>query len=170
MNHHNTSSLLHQLESQDGVQRTRAREKLISLAGPDVTRALIGKLLSPRSQVRWEAAKCLLSIADPIAAIPLVHAMDDEDENIRWIASEGVAQLGESGLMALLSGLTRQAPSSVFCRAAHHALRDMEKNGLQREVVRPVIQAIEGFEPTLSTPIAAYKALQSMQIPHAQPA
>ncbi|OYP34542.1 HEAT repeat domain-containing protein [Rhodopirellula sp. MGV] len=170
MNHSNTSLLLKQLESQDGVQRTRAREKLVAISGPDITRALIGKLISPRAQVRWEAAKCLLSISDPIAAIPLVHAMDDEDENIRWIASEGVAQLGESGLMALLSGLTRQAPSSVFCRAAHHALRDLEKSGVHREVVRHVIQAIEGFEPTLSTPIAAYKALRSLQTAQAQPA
>ncbi len=129
-----------------------------------MTHALIAELVDPRKQVRWEAAKALSEIGDSVAALPLVHAMDDEDADVAWVAAEGVAGMGEPGLLAVLSGLTRASRSGAFCKAAHHSLREFLKRGTRNQVVEPVFEALDGVEPKLSAPIAAYEALQKLRV------
>ena len=155
--------LVEKLASENGVDRMQAREQLVAAGGYDVTRALIAELVDPRQHVRWEAALALKAMADPIAALPLVHAMDDDDEDVRWVAAEGVAGLGEPGLLAVLSGLTRASKSSVYCTAAHQALRELRDHGVHREIIESVMPALEGSERNLSGPIAAYQALQKLR-------
>ncbi|WP_442509488.1 HEAT repeat domain-containing protein [Novipirellula sp. SH528] len=157
------NAAIQQLASDDGVTREKARNALVAAESRDVTEALIAELVDYRHQVRWEAAKALSQIGDSIAALPLVHAMDDDDHDVAWVAAEGVAEMGEVGLQAVLSGLTRSSRSGSFYKVAHHALKEIRKHGKHRDVVAKVMEALEGVEPRLSAPIAAYRALQVLR-------
>lgn len=152
-------NLVAKLASTEGTQRQSARETLISEGGEQVVAALLMQLRHPDKQVRWEAAKCLHSIASPNSADALVSAMDDESEDVRWVASEGVAALRETGLFALLKGICIRARSISFCKAAHHTLRQLDKQNVHREAIAPVIEALHDYEPEVASPVAAYDAL-----------
>ncbi|MFG0287771.1 MAG: HEAT repeat domain-containing protein [Rhodopirellula sp. JB044] len=152
------------LASGDGVVRDQARKHLVAKRGPDVVRALIGELVDPRKRVRWEAAKALTEIGDPVAALPLVHAMTDSDDEVAWLAAEGVASLGDIGLTAVLSGIARDCGSLEYCKVAHHCLKVFRKLGQHEDVIAPVMSALEGYEPKLSAPVAAYRALQELKV------
>ncbi|TWU35228.1 hypothetical protein Q31b_53240 [Novipirellula aureliae] len=158
-----TETAIKELASKDGVVRERARKALVATKGHEVVHALIGELVDPQRQVRWEAAKTLSEIADPVAAIPLVHAMHDGESDVAWVAAEGVARMGMPGLMAVLSGLTRASFSLEYCKAAHHSLKRMKKSGKQVEEIDKVLAALEGAEPKLTAPIAAHHALQAIR-------
>jgi hypothetical protein len=155
-------ALIEQLADENPVARQRAREELVRLDGHEVTRALVAELIDPRAHVRWEAAKTLAVIADPIAAHGLTHALDDEDRDVRWVAAEGLIVLGKTGLMTVLSGLTKRAQSTAFCQSAHHVLREMGSRGYA-DVVAPVLGALEGSEPGVGAPPAAYCALVALK-------
>ncbi|EMI45596.1 HEAT repeat domain-containing protein [Rhodopirellula sp. SWK7] len=159
-----TETSLHDLSSEDGVVRERARKKLVASRGHEVVHALIGELVDPRKRVRWEAAKALAEIGDPVAALPLVHAMTDDDDEVAWLAAEGVASLGDPGLMAVLSGITRDCDSLEYCKVAHHSLKEFRKIGKHNAIIKKVMSALEGFEPKMSAPIAAYQALQELKV------
>ncbi|GAA4463436.1 HEAT repeat domain-containing protein [Novipirellula rosea] len=163
MKTHEISLAIKQLASDDGVVREKARNALVAAESRDVTEALIAELVDYRHQVRWEAAKALSQIGDPIAALPLVHAMDDDDHDVAWVAAEGVAEMGEVGLQAVLSGLSHSSRSGSFYKVAHHALKEIRKHGKHRDVVAKVMATLEGVEPRLSAPIAAYEALQELR-------
>jgi hypothetical protein len=154
--------LIEQLADENPVTRQSAREELVRLGGPEVTRALVAELIDPRTHVRWEAAKALNAIADPIAAHGLTHALDDDDRDVRWVAAEGLIVLGKTGLMTVLSGLAKRAQSTAFCRSAHQVLREMRSRGYA-DVVAPVLGALEGSEPGVGAPPAAYVALVALQ-------
>jgi hypothetical protein len=154
--------LIEQLAEESPVARQSARDELVQLNGHDATRALVAELVDPRAHVRWEAAKALAAIADPIAAHGLTRALDDEDRDVRWVAAEGLIVLGKTGLMTVLSGLTKRAQSTAFCRSAHHVLREMRSRGYA-DVVAPVLGALEGPEPGVGAPPAAYGALVALK-------
>jgi hypothetical protein len=154
--------LIEQLADENPVTRQSARDELVRLDGHDVTRALVAELIDPRAHVRWEAAKALAAIADPIAAHGLTHALDDEDRDVRWVAAEGLIVLGKTGLMTVLSGLTKRAQSAAFCRGAHHVLREMRAHGYA-DVADPVLAALEGPQPGVGAPPAAYCALVALK-------
>ncbi|MCM2370239.1 HEAT repeat domain-containing protein [Aporhodopirellula aestuarii] len=155
---------INDLASDDGVVRDRARKALVAAQGHEVVHALIAELVDPRKRVRWEAAKALADIGSPVAALPLVHAMTDEDDEVAWLAAEGVASLGEPGLLAVFSGITRDCHSLEYCKVAHHSLKEFRKIGNHVEVIDKVKKALEGVEPKLSAPIAAYRALQELKL------
>ena len=163
MNSTEMRTLLEQLASEDGMLRQHARESLVEAKSNEVTHALIAELIDPRKRVRWEAAKALSEIGDPVAALSLVHTMDDEEADVAWVAAEGVAAMGRPGLLAVLSGLTRKSRSGSFYKAAHHSLQELRKHGQEVSTVEPVIEALEGIEPSLSASVAAYKALQTLR-------
>ncbi|EMI52897.1 HEAT repeat domain-containing protein [Rhodopirellula sallentina] len=152
------------LASDDGVIREQARNRLVAKRGPDVVRALVGELVDPRKRVRWEAAKALTEIGDPVAALPLVHAMTDSDDEVAWLAAEGIASLGDVGLSAALSGIAKDCKSLEYCKVAHHCLKGFRKLDLHEEIIAPVMSALEGFEPKLSAPVAAYRALRELKV------
>jgi hypothetical protein len=150
--------LIEQLADENPVTRKSARDELVRLDGHEATRALVAELIDPQAHVRWEAAKALTAIADPIAAHGLMHALDDENRDVRWVAAEGLIVLGKTGLMTVLSGLTKHAQSTAFCQSAHHVLREMSSRGYT-DVVAPVLGALAGPEPGVGAPPAAYGAL-----------
>jgi len=151
--------LVERLASDDPAVREKSREKLVSMGGPDVTRALVRQLVDARHQVRWEAAKALSEIADPVAAPALMHALEDDDENVRWLAAEGLVELGEVGLITTLSGLIKRARSIEFCKSAHHVMHDLGQRGYAN-ITTPVLEALQTSAPEITAPTAAYKALR----------
>jgi len=162
MNKDNLDQWIQDLGNQDSKVRQKAREQLVEVGDHDVTRALVGELVDPRKQVRWEVAKALIEIADPVAAPALVHALDDEDSDVRWMAGEGLIALGKSGLLAVLSGVTKQARSLDFCKAAHHVLHDLKLHG-DEETIAPVLEALASSEPAVTAPPAALHALMALK-------
>lgn len=155
-------ALLQKLSSEDALQRQEAREQLVEIGGPTVTRELVAALSDPDKQVRWEAAKALTGIADPVAAPGLMHALEDDDQDVRWLAGEGLIALGRSGLMTVLSGLMRRARSLDFCKGAHHVLHDLKTKGYG-EIVEPVLKSLETSQPEVTAPVAAYEALVALK-------
>ena len=162
MNQTEIDQLIMELGSEEPTARQAARDSLVSQADPDVTRMLVAELVDPHQHVRWEVAKALTAIADPVAAHGLLHALEDEDQDVRWVAAEGLIALRETGLLTVLSGLTRRARSSEFCRCAHHVLHDL-KQLFHADVIDPVLEALDANEPEVAAPVAAYRALVTLK-------
>lgn len=162
MNDSKIAHLITQLANPDPAYRQASREELVQLGGHEVTRALVAELNDPRQIVRWEAAKALLALADPIAAPALLHMLEDRDPDVRWVSAEGLVALGETGLCTVLSGLTRRARSIEFCAGAHQVLHDL-KGKVRAEILMPVLAALEGSEPAVLAPVAAFAALEQLK-------
>jgi hypothetical protein len=156
-------SLVTDLANEDPVARQTARESLVALGSNEVTAALVAELTDPREHVRWEAAKALTALKAPVSAPALVHALDDDNRDVRWLAAEGLVALGKTGLMAVLSGLTKRANSTAFCRRAHHVLHDCSQEG-NSKAIAPVLVALDGPEPGVCAPPAAYAALMDLKV------
>lgn len=154
------TSLVADLASQDELVRTDARQSLVGIRGPAVS-ALIGALGDPRRQVRWEAAKALGEIANPRAAPALVRALRDTEFSVRWLAAEGLIAFGPKGLVPLLRALIEHSDSVWMRQGAHHVLHDLARGDL-REVLQPVLAALQGIEPSLEAPLAAETALDAL--------
>jgi hypothetical protein len=150
------------LANEDAVARQSAREFLVALGTNEVTAALVAELNDPREHVRWEAAKALAALKAPVSAPALVDALDDDNGDVRWLAAEALVALGQTGLMAVLSGLTKRAGSTAFCRSAHHVLHDCSKVG-DAKAIAPVLVALDGPEPGVCVPPAAYAALMDLK-------
>jgi len=118
----------------------------------------VAELANPEAHVRWEAAKSLATIADPVAAYGLMHALDDEDKDVCWTAAEGLIALGRTGLVTVLSGLTRRARSIRFFHAAHHVLRHL-RSSVNARFIDPVLSSLQTTEPEVTAPPAALEAL-----------
>lgn len=156
-----TADLVAQLSSEHGALRTQARAELVRL-GSAATADLLAALADPRVQVRWEATKALAEIADPESAEALVQTLRDEDFGVRWLASEGLIRLGREGLIPLLEALARGLVSERFRAGAHHVIRAQLK-GRDGETLRPVYEALGGFAPRVSAPLAARRALAALE-------
>lgn len=154
------SSLVADLASEDEVQRTDARQSLVAIGRPAVA-PLTEALGDSRRQVRWEAAKALCEIADPAAAPALVKTLQDSEFSIRWLASEGLIALGPRGLEPLLRALMEHSDSVWLRQGAHHVLHDLAR-GILKEVLQPVLAALEDIEPSLEAPLAARTALDTL--------
>ena len=150
------TQLIASLADKSPVIREQSRKQLVKVDGPDVLRGLVMALIDTRQRVRWEAAKALHAIKDPVAAPALLQALDDTDEDVRWVAGEGLIALDKVGLLTVLSGLTKQARSIAFCKAAHHVLHEMRA---YQERVAPVLKALEESEPAVAAPPVAFDAL-----------
>mgnify|MGYP000931500812 CR=1 FL=1 len=107
---------------------------------------LILALKNKKPVLRWEAAKALGEIGSAKAAPAFVAALEDKNFGVRWLAAEGLITLGKSGLKPLAQAL-RQTPKSHWLReGAHHVLRVLEDKGL-RELVSPLVSALESYSP-----------------------
>jgi HEAT repeat protein len=155
-----TSSAIADLARDDTLVRVHARDWLVGIGGPAVP-ALIEALADPNRQVRWDAAKALSQIADPAAAPALVRALRDRGFGIRWLAAEGLIALGSKGLVPLLRALIQHSDSVWLRQGAHHVLHDLAKRDL-KDVLQPVLAALEGIEPSLTVPLAARAALEAL--------
>ena len=142
--------------------RHRARMSLVAL-GPTSVPHLIAALESPRENARWEAAKSLQAIADARAAPALVLRLGDGDSGVCWVAAEALIALGPKAIVPLMHGLIAHNNSSTFLDSAHHVLHDLNKGAL-RNIVGPVLQALDRPSPDTGAPLAAHRALRALAL------
>ncbi len=154
------NSLIADLRGHDEM-RQRARQALVAIGRPAVA-PLMEALADPNENVRWSAAKALGQIGDPAAAPALANALKDENSGVRWLAAEGLTALGREGLVPLLEALEERSDSAWLRQGAHHVLHDLAGKGL-RELVAPVLAALEDIEPTVEVPWAARTALKALR-------
>ena len=153
-------ALIADLGRKDGLVRERARQSLVAIGGPAVA-SLIEALADPNKQMRWEAAKALGQIGDPAAAHVLMSALEDEVFDVRWLAAEGLSAIGRKALVPLLQALIERSDSLWLREGVHHVLHDLSRGEL-KEVLRPVLAALEDVEPSLEVPFAAKSAVDAL--------
>jgi len=155
--------LIADLRSKDGAVRREARHKVVFIGGPAVD-FLIPLLKDTDDDVRWEVTKALAEIADPKAASDLVGLLMDHNFGVRWVAAEALISIGREALKPLLKKLTEHPESSWLQRGAHHVLHDLAKKAPDlKELVGPVITALEGFEAEIGCLGPAYGALDKLR-------
>ncbi len=140
-------SLINDMAGSDLATVHQIRQSLVqrgNAAVPDLLKALH----SSNGQIEWEAARALEEIHDPSSAPVLVDALTDENFAVRWVASEALAALQEDGLLPLLHALVKQ-PDSVWLRRGAHRVLHTLAHGKLASVTKPVLQALEGAEPSL---------------------
>jgi HEAT repeat protein len=155
--------LVAELGGSDGMKRKAAREVLVSLGEPSVDVLL--PLLGARSDIlRWEAAKALSEIGSPVAGPALVRALEDGSSGVRWLAAQGLIAAGGVVVPLVLEALIDRSGSSLLMTGAHHVLHDTAKaDPAVRPVLRPVLEALEGIDPTSEVPPAAAEALRALR-------
>lgn len=149
------------MESEDGVARQAARDRLVSL-GPRITPAMSRLLEDERSQVRWEAAMALKETLDPAAVPALVRALDDESEGIRWVAAETLAAIGEPSIEPFLRRLIEGADSFGLREAGHVLISRLDCPKL-RGTLEPVYEALRERNPPDVVMAAAGDALEELE-------
>jgi hypothetical protein len=153
--------LIMALSSDNGSARREARQSLLAIGSPAV-RSLIEALKQKNDNVRREAVKALREIGDPEVPQALIKTLEDEEFDIRWLAAEGVIGLGVSGLKPLLQALIDHGDSPLLLEGAHHVMHYMAKGGL-RKYLGPVLASLEGVEPAVKAPVAAFHALEMLK-------
>jgi HEAT repeat protein len=153
-------SLIADLASKDGVVRVKARRQLVAYKKLSVA-PLIRTLSNKNDWVRWEAAKALSQIGNQKAIQALLKALSDEKFEVRWLAAEGLIRIGRKAIVPLLKTLVNHSDSYWLREGIHHVLHDMN-TGKITEVLRPVLVALEGTEPSLEVPVTAKAALDTL--------
>ncbi len=153
-------SLIADLGSQNGLVRVRARKSIIAIGGQAVE-PLSQSLTSKRRWVRWEAAKTLGQIGNAKATAALITALEDKLFDVRWLAAEGLITIGFEALVPLLTALKKHPESRWLQEGVHHVLHDIDGRELKR-ILRPVIVALESFEPSVEVPLAIELVLKAI--------
>lgn len=152
--------LVARLSSNDGVERTHAREALVA-AGESVVPALLPALESEHQHARWEAAKALTEIRSPAAAPKLVDCLADEDADVRWVAAEALIALDGAAIGPLCRKLIKGKDLEWLHDGAHHVVRELAKTG-HRQVLEPLSQALASSTREESVPVAAEAVLEKL--------
>jgi HEAT repeat protein len=159
--------LIKQLDDKNGQVREKARLALVDI-GHEATKPLTELLTSKSKQKRWEAAKALVSIADPAAIPALINTLEDNVFDIRWLAGEALVAIGPICLPQLLEALQERIKESFLIEGARHVIkyiiRDRPNDRELKEMLKPVVSALEGPVPRLETPGAAQTLLIKMKL------
>ncbi len=153
-------SLVTDLASEEGMVRTKARKQLVAYKSRSVA-PLIKALRNKSDYVRWEAAKALGQIGSPASIQELLRALEDKMFDVRWLAAEGLIRVGEKAVVPMLKKLVKHSDSYWLREGIHHVMHDMNKAKF-REVLKPVLVALESNEPSLTVPLAARAALNTL--------
>jgi HEAT repeat protein len=154
------AALIADLASEDGIVRVRARRSLAEI-GHAAVGPLVEALDSKQDWVRWEAAKTLAQIGDPTATRTLIEALSNKRFEIRWLAAEGLIHIGDTAVRPLLRELVEHADSLYIREGAHRILHDLRENRY-REILKPVLHALEDVVPSLEVAVAAERALNAI--------
>jgi len=155
-------SLVADLASGDGGVRVAAREALVDIGKPAVD-SLVRTLADSRTQVRWEAAMALGDIADPATAEALALALDDKVFDVRWLVAKGLIAIGREAIVPVLRTVIGRADSSLYRSGVHHVLHDLAANDeSSREILAPVLAALDGSAPSVEVPLAAETAIAAL--------
>jgi HEAT repeat protein len=150
-------SLIAELSNKDGIERVKARRRLIGYKAQAVV-PLIKILTDKNDWVRWEAAKALSQIGNPESIQALLDALNDKSFEVRWLAAEGLIRIGRKSVIPSLKALTTHSDSYWLREGIYHVLHDINKGSLAK-AVQPVLAVLEGPEPSLVTPLTAKTAL-----------
>ncbi len=153
--------LITALSSDNDSTRRDARRSLVVIGNPTV-RSLTEALKLRNDNVRREAVKALSEIGGAEAAPALIRTLEDEEFDIRWLAAEGLIELGTKGLKGLLQALLDHGDPLLLLEGAHHVMHYMAKGGL-RKYLGPVLASLEGVEPAVKAPVAAFHALEMLK-------
>jgi hypothetical protein len=156
-----TSNRAKDLVPRDGSTRRRARMGLEQIGKP-ARASFVDVLQSGRCEERCEAAKALGEISDPGTAPALTKALEDNEFEVRWLAAKGLVAMNVKGLTSLFQALWERGDEVLLREGAHHVLHDLAKGEL-RKYLKPVLGALEGVEPAVQVPLAAYRALELMK-------
>jgi len=167
--------LIQQIGDRDGVTRERARRSLVSLGSSGVE-ALLQALKHRKSRVRFEAAMCLRDIADRTAIDGLVAALGDRTFEVRWVAAEALINIGRPVVPVALHALMQQADSTWLRDGCRHVLSHFAGLDLHaayhvehhpawvdfdlRDVLSPVVKALEQTGAASRAPVVAVRALE----------
>jgi HEAT repeat protein len=150
-------SLIADLASKDGIVRMKARQRLVAYKKRSVA-PLIRTMSDENDWVRWEAAKALSQIGNPESIQALLVALADKQFEVRWLAAEGLIRIGRKTIVPMLETLIKHSDSYWLREGIHHVLHDINRGKIIK-VLRPVLSALEGPEPSLEVPPAARAAL-----------
>lgn len=153
--------LINNLISSDGFVRLSARNSLVKIGHAAVSE-LVTALGSKHTIQRWEAAKALSQIGDPEALPSLVTALNDKEFDVRWVAAEGLIAIGTQSIEPLLQLIVDHSDSIRLREGVHHVLYALN-NEKSHEILKPVLDALEGQEAPLQVPFAAEKALKTLK-------
>ena len=119
---------------------------------------------------------CLREIGDRRAIRGLVEALGDSSFEVRWVAAEALIDLGRAAVPAVLHALLHHADSTWFRNGSHHVLSHFAGLDLHsayhvehhpawvdydlREVLRPVMQALDDSGVASRAPVAAMRAME----------
>jgi hypothetical protein len=171
--------LVGKLSGEDGWVREDVRLRLATIGKPAIP-ALIEALKQRGKLIRWEAAKTLGEIRDPIAAPALVKLLRDKVFEIRWLAAEGLIAMGRGALVPLLNELIKYPENPWLQQGAHHVIGHFaasdiyvphhefthpKQNTSLKELLQPLVSALEGPEPSLEAPRAASEVLDELTKP-----
>jgi HEAT repeat protein len=167
MNMDTINTLIRQLSDKNGQVREKARLALVDI-GKEATAPLTVLLTAKDQQTRWEAAKALGAIADPSAIPALIAALEDKVFDVRWLAGEALVKIGPECLAVLLKTLQERTKESFLLEGARHVIkyiiRDNPGAFELKELLKPVVVALEGPVPRVETPGAAQTALIKLRM------
>ena len=152
-------SLIEKLSKEDGMVRESARRSLVDIGGPAAA-FLVEALPASAKELRWEIMMTLADIGDPMTAGTLVKALEDKVFDIRWLAAEGLIKVGREGITPLLQALIERSDSPWLRQGAHHVLHDTADPEL-KQLLKPVMEALEHAEAAVETPGKAKAALEA---------
>jgi HEAT repeat protein len=166
MNTNIIDSLIKQLSDKDGQVREKARLTLVDI-GKETTAPLTKLLTAKEKQTRWEAAKALVAIADPSAIPELVKTLGDKLFDVRWLAAEALVAIGPECIASLLETLNERSDELFLREEARHVIkyimRDNPKALELKEILKPVVAALEGSIARVEVPSAARTALEKLR-------
>jgi HEAT repeat protein len=167
MNTDKINNLIIQLSDKNGQMREKARLALVDI-GKEATAPLTSLLTAKDQQTRWEAAKALGAIADPSAVPSLIASLEDKVFDVRWLAGEALVKIGPECLAALFKALQERTKESFLLEGARHVIkyiiRDNPGAFELKELLKPVVAALEGPVPRVETPGAAQTALIKLKL------
>jgi len=112
----------------------------------------------PDSHIRWHAARGLGEMGISSLALPLAEGLRDDDYVVRWATADVLARLGEAGIPATLTMLSRHPLTERFRRAAYHALHGVSSTRAQKRI-KPLLEAMRGPAASIETASIAQQLL-----------
>jgi HEAT repeat protein len=159
-------SLITQLSNKYGDVREKARLALVGI-GKEATTPLTEILAAQDQQTRWEAAKALGAIADPSSIPALIKILEDNVFDIRWLAAQALIAIGTESIVPLLEALSKSSDELFLREEAHHVIkyifRDNPKAKELYDILKPVVDALEGSVSRIETPGAARTVLEKLK-------
>jgi HEAT repeat protein len=154
-------SLVKDLRDENAINRDRVR-KLLAAVDKKAVPALLRGLKSKDHIIKEESVKVLKLIKDPETVDALIAALEDDLFDVRWLAGEALISFGDRALEPMFYNLIKRPESRAIREGIHRVLHGIYRTR-NRDLVKPVIMAMESTESHLGVPIAAQEALASLK-------